>query len=184
MNRMAVISTVAVVLLAAVGARADMTALDELIDACTDCPPGQTGAPSPCRSASLPQRHLDLASLHRPVTSSLEWTAFVDTDGHTRPAEILTDQQNSLQLCLYSLIGLALCKSSYWVKRPSLNFAPEWSCCGCPHAGVARGGLCMVAIGTPEHSAGARELLAPRYRRKTSVSLWRTSQFTPDVMAS
>lgn len=43
-----------------------------------------------------------------------------------QPVIILSDEQDSLTLCLYALFSLGLCKSAPWVKRLSFGVIPSW----------------------------------------------------------
>ena len=43
-----------------------------------------------------------------------------------QPMLILSDGPRSLDLCLYALVGLGLCKTAPWVNKKSLGFTPEW----------------------------------------------------------
>ncbi len=46
--------------------------------------------------------------------------------GETKPPQIVTDEQNSVSLCLYALLGLGLCRSAPWVKRLHFSCLPDW----------------------------------------------------------
>ncbi len=99
---------------------------------------------------------------------------------------LLTDDHGSLDLCLYALLGLGLCRSAPWVRKLSVSHVLEWR-----HAGGCQidAGLmeepdwrfttpfCLVQ---PRHKTDSA--LAP-YRQKIVVSLWRQSQFTPALLA-
>ncbi len=53
--------------------------------------------------------------------------------GGTKPAQILTDRQNSLELCLYALLSLGLCRSAPFVRRLHLGCIPGWYHGGGPY---------------------------------------------------
>lgn len=102
---------------------------------------------------------------------------------------VLTEGSTSFDLCLYALIGLGLCRSGHWVRRPSLGFVPDWYHNGGPfqighsHA-LMPGSLCPVPVCCfiqPDHTEQDH---IPQYRLRTVVSLWRKSQFTPTACAS
>jgi hypothetical protein len=100
-----------------------------------------------------------------------------------------TDGQGSFALCLYALIGLGLCRSAPWIKKLSFEFIPEWyhdggsfqighSYAVTPETLYPTPAYCFV------QPACMVEPLIPRHSLRTIVSLWRKSQFTPDVIAS
>jgi hypothetical protein len=101
----------------------------------------------------------------------------------------LTDGPGSFALCLYALMGLGLFRSAPWVKKISFQFIPEWYHDGGPfqighsHAVTPENlypapAYCFVQ---PACMVGS---LIPKYSQRIIVSLWRKSQFTPDVIAS
>ncbi len=101
----------------------------------------------------------------------------------------LTNGPGSLNLCLSALIGLGLCSSAHWVKRLSFGFVPEWYHNGGPfqigHSfAVSPESLCPAPACCFVQPTCTAERLMPRYRLRAVVSLWRKSQFTPDVIAS
>ncbi len=107
----------------------------------------------------------------------------------TKPAQILTDRQNSLALCLYALLGLGLCRSAPFVKKLHVSCIPEWYHSGGPsqvghsHA-ISPDCLCPAPVYCFVQADGATEDPTPQYRQKAIVSLWRKSQFTPAALAS
>ena len=142
---------------------------------------------------------------HTPLFASLGETSIVDpfslfaTDVPVAKAEveptgevpalrIRSDGQSSLNLCLYALIGLGLCRSAPWARRLSFGGVPEWFHDGGPfqigHSFVVSpdcrcaAPVCFIQ---PNH---IEQDHIPRYRLGMIVSLWRTSQFTPTTLAS
>ena len=106
-----------------------------------------------------------------------------------QPPQTLTNGPSSLSLCLSAMIGLGLCSSAHWVKRISFGFVPEWYHNGGPfqigHSlAVSPDSLCPVPAYCFIQPVRVVERLIPQYRLGTVVSLWRKSQFTPDVIAS
>ena len=110
----------------------------------------------------------------------------------TQPPAILTDGQSSLSLCLSALIGLGLCSSAHCLKKLHLGHfghIPEWYHPGGPcqigqSLAVNPDSVCPVPVCCfvqPDHTA---EYPIPISRRRDIVSLWRQSQYTPDVIAS
>jgi hypothetical protein len=107
-----------------------------------------------------------------------------------RPAEILTDQQNSLTLCLYALLGLGLCRSVPLVKKCHLSCIPDWYHSGgpsqighslaiSPDCQIAASAFCFIQ---PVFTGVTKDAL-PQFHRRIVVSLWRQSQYTPAVLA-
>ncbi len=101
----------------------------------------------------------------------------------------LTDGQSSLSLCLSALIGLGLCSSAHCVRKLHFGFIPEWYHNGGPsHIGhsfaVNPDSVCPVPACCFVQPAHTAENIMSQYRSGAIVSLWRESQFTPDVLAS
>ena len=106
----------------------------------------------------------------------------------TQDAQILTDGQSSLSLCLSALIGLGLCSSAHCLKKLSFGFIPEWYHNGGPfqigHSlAVSPESLCPAPACCFVQPVWAVEDSLPQYRLGTVTSLWRKSQFTPAVVA-
>ena len=124
-----------------------------------------------------------------PVASLPTTDAEVEPTAETKaPLQLLDRDPSSFDLCLYALMGLGLCKSAPWVKKLSLGGIPDWY----HHAGPCQIGhsfavtpdccctaqVCFVQPDDTEHNH------MPSYRRRTIVSRWRQSQFTPTALAS
>jgi len=107
----------------------------------------------------------------------------------TQDAQILTDGQKSVNLCLSALIGLGLCSSAHCLKKFNFGFIPEWYHNGGPfqigHSfAVNPDTLCPApayCFVQPDHEADDP---IPITRTRDIISLWRESQFTPDVLYS
>ena len=102
--------------------------------------------------------------------------------------EILADASNSLDLCLYALIGLGLVRSGHWVRRPALGFIPEWYHNGGPHQvghshAVGPDAFCLATICFIQTDCVTDNLI-PRYGSGTHISLRGESQFTARARAS
>ena len=133
-----------------------------------------------------------------PVTGGLDSLALgsslhVDVDagqaGVTPPVQILHDEQSSLNLCLYALMGFGLCRSAPWVKKLHFGSIPQW---------YHDGGPCQIGHShaiSPDCLSHAPaccfvqpdctvDCHIPRYHFATVVARWRNSQFTPAVLAS
>ena len=103
----------------------------------------------------------------------------------------LQNEPGSLNMCLYALVGLGLCSSVHWVKKTHLSFIPEWYHDGSPgqigHSfAISPDTLCPVPVCCfiqPE-SIIANLYISNKYRLGTIKSLWRKSQFIPEVTAS
>ena len=103
--------------------------------------------------------------------------------------QILSEGQNSLNLCISALISLGLCSSFHWVRRINLGFIPEWYHDGGPfqighsHA-LMPGTLCPdPACCFVQPSYGQDDHVA-RYFIRNAIYIWQKSQFTPDALAS
>ena len=107
----------------------------------------------------------------------------------TQDAQILTDGQKSFNLCLSALIGLGLCSSAHCLKKVNFGFIPQWYHNGGPfqvgHSfAVNPDSVCPApayCFVQPDHTT---EDHIPISRQRDIVSLWRQSQYTPDVIAS
>jgi hypothetical protein len=106
----------------------------------------------------------------------------------TKSPQVLTDNQSSLSLCLYVLMGAGLCRSIPLMKRMSLGWIPDWYHEGGPfqvgHSHAIGPDLCpapLVCFIQPDNTA---EDLTPKYDRGTITSLVRKSLFTPNLLAS
>ena len=101
----------------------------------------------------------------------------------------LTDGHNSLEFCLSALVSLGLCCSVHWMKRHSLSFVPGWYHQGGPiQIGHSFAVTPETLYPTPVYYFVQPFCTAdnhlPKYCIKTVISLWRKSQFTPEVIAS
>lgn len=104
------------------------------------------------------------------------------------PVRLLAHERGSLDLCLYALMGLGLCRSAPWVKKLHFGGIPDWYHHGGPsqigHSHpVGPNCLCSAAVCFVQPDCRAEDFI-PRHRLGTIVSLWRNSQFTPSTLAS
>jgi hypothetical protein len=142
---------------------------------------------SPCTPFSDVGGLSDLDSLT--VGSLLEPATEVGQSRETRPAQIVTDRQNSLTLCLYALFGLGLCRSAPFVKKLHVGCIPEWYHTGGPSqigGSLAISPDCLPAAPVfcfiqPD---GEAQDVASQYLSGTIAALLRKSQFTPPTLAS
>jgi hypothetical protein len=140
-----------------------------------------------------PSSPFDYTSMMYPDVGTIQ---FAPTAGdnfsqtsETQPPAILTDGQSSLSLCLSALVGLGLCSSAHCLKKLHLAHIPEWYHPGGPsqigHSlAVNPDSVCPMPAYCFVQPTHAAEDLMPQYRSGTIRSLWRKSQFTPDVIAS
>jgi hypothetical protein len=109
--------------------------------------------------------------------------------GATKPAQILTDRQNSLTLCLYALLGLGLCRSAPLVRKFHFSCIPDWYHSGGPsqigHSfAISPDCLTSTPVVCFVQPAGETEDVAPQYLSGAIAALLRKSQFTPTTLAS
>lgn len=105
-----------------------------------------------------------------------------------QPVVILSDEQDSLSLCLYALFSLGLYKSAPWAKRLSFGIIPSWYHDGGPFQighSLAISPDCLIpqAVCCSTQPDWGMEKPSQQYRRQTIVLLWRKSQFIPAVDA-
>jgi hypothetical protein len=146
------------------------------------CPPDLQNT-----SLSAPFGYPDLANLNS-LTIILPAQVGPPADAlHATPL-IRTDEQDSLGLCLFALVGLGLCKSAPYVRRFSFGTIPEWYHTGGP-----------FQIGHSHAISPDRFYQAPVYcfiqpesptedsmrhcGQEGSMALWRQHQFIPSVSA-
>jgi hypothetical protein len=100
-----------------------------------------------------------------------------------------TSGPGSLNLCLSALLGLGLFSSTHLVKKLSFGFIPEWYHNGGPaqigHSyALAPDSLCPAPIFCFIQPICTAEDSLIQHRQRTVMSIWRKSQFTPDVLTS
>lgn len=177
-------------LVVSVAARADMVPVAQL-DA------ERRQSPRVCGRTDL--QHMNLSSpfyysgLADPGSWSVEFLPEADADvAQTAPIpnlQTLTNGPSSLNLCLSALIGLGLYSSAHWVKRLSLGCVPEWFHDVGPfqiaHSlAVSPESLCPAPACCFVQPIWAVTDSCPQYRLGALESLWRKSQFTPDLLAA
>jgi hypothetical protein len=142
-----------------------------------------------------------------PTSVSIAWTPFADSVsldsppigflpsrdperayiGETKPVQILTDRQSSLTLCLYALLSLGICRSAPFVKKLQFSCVVDWYHSGAPfqvgHSVVISPDcLCLALVCFVQPDSAAANPM-PRCHFPSVVSWWRSSQFTPAVLA-
>jgi hypothetical protein len=129
----------------------------------------------------------DLGSL--PVGFPTQPNAEAGPTSETKPAQILTDRQNSLHLCLYALLSLGLCRSAPFVKKLHLGSLPDWYHAGGPfqvghsHA-IAPDCLSPAAVYCFIQPGYTAEDRLPQYYWGIIASLLQKTQLTPGGLAS
>lgn len=109
--------------------------------------------------------------------------------GKTKPAQILTERQNSLTLCLYALLGLGLCRSAPFIKKLQCGCMPDWYHTGGPFQighSLAISPDCLPSgpafcFLQPDCEV---EDVASQYFGGVVAAFLRKSQFTPTILAS
>jgi len=105
------------------------------------------------------------------------------------PVSILSDQQNSLVLCLYGLLGFGAFRSLSCVRRLSFSVIPDWYHSGgpaqighslaiAPDCQASTTVCCLV-----QPAAWPRDPL-PIFHEGMVESLWRRAQFVPTTLAA
>ena len=107
----------------------------------------------------------------------------------TQVVQVFAKEPRSLDLCLYALMGLGLCKSAPWVKKLSVGHIPEWYHNAGPYQighsfAISPDCLCSTPVCCFVQPDDATEDRVPQHRQETVVCLWRTSQFAPQALAS
>jgi len=190
MNRRRTILVLFIVLVSTVSVYADMmpvsaTNLERGKPAYTPCEQTNlqyTGLPGPFNYPSVSNQDLWPVDLFPGQTANTETPELQNLRS-------LTEGPGSFALCIYALIGLGLCQAAPWVKKLPFGFIPEWYHNGGPfqighsHA-VTPETLYPMPAYCFVQPACMVESHIPKYSPGTTMSLWRKSQFTPDVIAS
>lgn len=110
----------------------------------------------------------------------------------SEPLHIMTGEQKSVTMCLYALLGVGLCTSMGHLKKMSNCLMPEWyhadgpAQIGHTHAlnpDFMTTSTLLVALDQPDTETN-RDKFIPESFAGDITSLWRTSQFIPEVQAS
>ncbi len=158
---------------------------------------GRKQSKSVCNQANLPNKNLfelydfpDIVDLESWSAGFLPQTnTGIAQNSEVQHLQSFTNGPGSLNLCLSALIGLGLCSSTHFIKKLSFSFVPEWYHNGGPfqighsHA-VTPESLCSSPAYCFFQPVCMADNSFTQYRLRTVVSLWRKSQFTPDVIAS
>jgi hypothetical protein len=188
--RRRLISGIICALLFAGFARADMTPVyqpqvDRSPSQCV-CDKAQVRQAAPSDLFDRPVIDLDFGSVEFSSENTTEIAPPVKAPQH---AIDLNGGPGSANLCLYALVGLGLCSAPHWIRRLHFGHIPEWYHDGGPfqigHSfAVSPESLRPVPVYCFIQPDDTAEEYIPRHRLGTIVSLWRKSQFSPDVFAS
>jgi hypothetical protein len=157
-----------------------------------DGPPAVRHNSNPDDLASMSPGIFDYQSVNELRPEATRFSANIGIEqeraSSTQP-QIISDRQSSLSLCISAIIGLGLCSSAHCVRKLSFGFIPEWYHNGGPfqigHSfAVCPDSVCPAPVCCLVQPAVTAEDFLPQYHLGTVVSLWRKSQFTPDVIAS
>ena len=108
----------------------------------------------------------------------------------TEPLHVLAYEPGSLNLCLYALIGLGLCRSAPWVKKLSFGYVPDWYHDGGPYQighsrAIGPEFLCRAAVDCCFIQLDETcEVPLSQCYLGTVVSLLRKSLFVPGRLSS
>jgi hypothetical protein len=193
MERYRLITVVLAVLVATVSVQADLMSVASSGTQCVGraCAPA-TDAPRRMGSFRALGNSCDFDLGLRLIDPSVE----IETERRepTPPANlvILTDRFDSVDLCLYALLGLGLCRSGQWVKESGLAFVPDWYHHGAPlqigHSyAVGPDCLCLNLVcfvqpeTTPEDLKQERRqgIIAPLLRKSVFTSIPSVSRGPP-----
>ena len=148
-------------------------------------------APSEVGGSPVPEPYLAQPSAFALASDCLgETLGAASVEGAEPPSvHVLADRSDSFDLCLYTLLGLGVFRSGQWIRKPSLGFIPAWYHDGAPfrigHSlAVSPDCVCSLTVCCIAQPPYAAEDRIPKYRSRTVLSLWRRSQFTPDVLAA
>lgn len=136
---------------------------------------------------SLCTDSVDLCSL--PLGPLLSEQAGLQRASEPQPLYILSDEHDSLSLCLYALLGLGLCHSAPCVKKLSFGCIPEWYHDGGPFQighSYALGPDCLDSASVccfVQPDCGADDSVSHDYWG-TMAALLRKSIFTPTLLTS
>jgi hypothetical protein len=104
------------------------------------------------------------------------------------PAQLFANDRSSLELCLYALLGLGLCRSAPCLKRVHMGYVPDWFHSGGAHQVGHSYVLEWNSLSSPPpcyvQPVYSSEQISSQYHEGTIVSLLRGSQFMPCTLTS
>ena len=113
----------------------------------------------------------------------------LDAEPEPQVVHVLSDDQDSLSLCLYAFLSLGLYRSGHWIKRFSWGAIPHWYHDGGPfqighsHA-ISHDCLGFVSTHGWFLPTGGLRMPMVKYRGQALIAVWRKSQFVPTILAS
>ena len=104
------------------------------------------------------------------------------------PAQLFANDRSSLELCLYALIGLGLCRTAPCMRKLHIGFTPDWYHSGGAHQVGHIYAIEWDSLSSPpacyvQPVYSSRDLF-PQYHEGAIVSLLRGAQFTPGTLTS
>lgn len=129
----------------------------------------------------------DLSSLSVEVLPKA--SADAGPTGQSQALQVFAKEPRSLDLCLYALLGLGLCKSASSVKKLSFGHIPEWYHTAGPYQightfAISPDCLTSAPVICFIQPDGEVENVTPQYSSGVIAVLLRKSQFTPTSLAS
>ena len=175
-------------------ARADMVPLcrlgTERHQSLSVCSQAEVSHTNPSVSYDNPYDNLivtdfNFSSIHFP----LKITPAIGQPSQKTHSIDLTKRPASVRLCLYALMSLGLCSAPHWIKRFSFDIVPAWYHDGGPsqigHSlAISPDSLHPIPVYCFFQPDDVAENAFTQNRFRTIRSLWRNSQFTPDVLGS
>jgi hypothetical protein len=190
-ERKKIITAIIMALAVMSGAYADMMPASSLdgvscpwVQACDQTASQSPNSPSPLIGPAIVDLDFQFAAFW-PTTDEE-----VDPTNETRqPPQLLEPGYSSFGLCLYTLMGLGLCRSAPWMKKLSFGHIPDWYHDGGPfqigHSfAISPESLCTLRVCCFVQPDDRTDEFVTKHRLRTIVSSWRKSQFTPAVIAS
>jgi hypothetical protein len=134
----------------------------------------------------------DVLAIAGPETDPVAFLPGVNSrtplDAQTQVPQVLSDDQGSLDLCLYALFGLGLCRSVPLVRRLSFGCIPDWYHHGGPfqigHSYVTGPDCLRCVVACSAQPGCPMRDIVPRCHTGPIAALLRQSLFTPNILAS
>ena len=107
--------------------------------------------------------------------------------GQTQALQVFAKEPRSVDLCLYALMGLGLCRSAPFVKKLHVGCIPDWYHYGGPfqigHSlAISPDCLCSAPVYCFVQPDCSAEDIPPKYYKGTIAPLLRKSLFTPNLL--
>jgi hypothetical protein len=155
-------------------------------------------SPPVCEQTPAQPAGTEVAYTYGPITADLDLASVdpiheANADAgqvrQTEPLQVLAHEPGSLNLCLYALIGLGLCRSAPWVKKLSFGIIPDWYYDGGPYQighsrAIGPDFLCRAVICCFIQPDDINEYLIPQHYLGKVASVLHKSLFVPGRLAS